>query len=236
LRFGLFNAPFQRIANVIGYFVEMEVSSPASLIVFLALFFANFVVSWIAVILVMDGSLKDAQGRQAQLDIERAHRDDSMCLWLLRGQLLWRPARRSWMNETARPVLWPPSRLANRHVPWTKPARIMRAVGRQQRPQHSAPGVRCRLPPHTGVVERMQRFPCRKEACSSERLGRTRVFGRRRRDLKKVVRPVNFAPQRDGEGLLLCAVDGEHLAAFSNSFPFKLNGQATRFISFFYYP
>jgi len=60
------------LSVAIGYVVEIEVSSATSLIVFLALFFTNFVVSWIAVILVMDGSLKDAQGRQAQLDIERA--------------------------------------------------------------------------------------------------------------------------------------------------------------------
>ena len=58
----------------IGYFVEIEFSSTASLIVFLALFFANFAVSWLAVILVMDGTLKDAQGRQAQLDIEKSGR------------------------------------------------------------------------------------------------------------------------------------------------------------------
>jgi hypothetical protein len=49
-------------------------SSAASLVVFLALFFANFVVSWIAVIFVMGGTLKDAQGRQHQLDIERSGR------------------------------------------------------------------------------------------------------------------------------------------------------------------
>jgi hypothetical protein len=58
----------------IGYYVEREVSSTASLIVFLLLFFSNFVVSWIAVILAMDGSLEDAQGRQAQLDIEKSGR------------------------------------------------------------------------------------------------------------------------------------------------------------------
>jgi hypothetical protein len=58
----------------IGYFVEREVSSTASLIVFLALFFANFAVSWIAVILVIDGTIKDAQGRQAQVDIEKSGR------------------------------------------------------------------------------------------------------------------------------------------------------------------
>lgn len=60
------------IAVAIGYGVEKEVSPTASLIVFLALFFTNFVVSWIAVIFVMDGSLKNAQGRQDQLDIEKA--------------------------------------------------------------------------------------------------------------------------------------------------------------------
>jgi hypothetical protein len=62
------------IAVAIGYVIEMEVSSTASLIVFLALFFANFVAAWIAVIFVMDGSLENAQGRQDQLDIEKAGR------------------------------------------------------------------------------------------------------------------------------------------------------------------
>jgi hypothetical protein len=62
------------IAGGIGYYVEITVSNAASLLVFLALFFANFAVSWIAVILVMDGSLKDAQGRQAQAEVERAGR------------------------------------------------------------------------------------------------------------------------------------------------------------------
>ena len=62
------------LAGIIGYYVETEVSATASLIVFLALFFANFVTSWIAVILIMDGSFKDAQGRQAQIEIERRAR------------------------------------------------------------------------------------------------------------------------------------------------------------------
>ena len=62
------------VAGVIGYYVELQVSATASLITFLALFFANFAVSWIAVIFIMDGSLKDAQGRQAQFDIERTAR------------------------------------------------------------------------------------------------------------------------------------------------------------------
>jgi hypothetical protein len=62
------------VAGVIGYYTEIEVSATTSLMVFLALFFANFVVSWIAVILIMDGSLKDADGQKAQLEIERAAR------------------------------------------------------------------------------------------------------------------------------------------------------------------
>ena len=61
-------------ADGIGYYVERQFSSALSLIVFLAMFFANFAVSWLAVILVMDGSLRDAQGRQSQVDIERSGR------------------------------------------------------------------------------------------------------------------------------------------------------------------
>ena len=62
------------IATGIGYWIEKEFSATLSLVVFLALFFANFAVSWLGVIFVMDGSLKDAQGRQAQIDIERTAR------------------------------------------------------------------------------------------------------------------------------------------------------------------
>lgn len=62
------------IAAGIGLVVEREVSSTASLIVFLALFFLNFAASWIGVILMMDGSLANAQGRQDQLDTERTGR------------------------------------------------------------------------------------------------------------------------------------------------------------------
>jgi hypothetical protein len=62
------------ISAAVGYYVERQFGSAMSLIVFLAMFFANFAVSWLAVILVMDGSLRDAQGRQSQLDIERSGR------------------------------------------------------------------------------------------------------------------------------------------------------------------
>jgi hypothetical protein len=59
------------VAGLIGYYVEKQVSATASLIVFLALFFTNFAASWIAVIFIMDGSFQDAQGRRAQMEIER---------------------------------------------------------------------------------------------------------------------------------------------------------------------
>jgi len=62
------------LAVAIGYLVEPAVSMTASLIVFLALFFANFVVSWIAVVLVMNGPLKDVQRPPAKSDIEKAGR------------------------------------------------------------------------------------------------------------------------------------------------------------------
>jgi hypothetical protein len=62
------------IASGIGYYIEKQFSSALSLVVFLGMFFANFAISWLAVILVMDGSLRDAQGRQSQLDIERSGR------------------------------------------------------------------------------------------------------------------------------------------------------------------
>ena len=61
-------------AWAIGLAVEARSSQGVSLIVFLALFFGNLAASWIAVILVMDGSLKEAQGRQSQLDIEKSGR------------------------------------------------------------------------------------------------------------------------------------------------------------------
>jgi hypothetical protein len=60
------------ISVAIGLYIEKQFSTTASLVVFLALFFANFATSWIAVIFVMDGNLKDAQGRAEQIQLERA--------------------------------------------------------------------------------------------------------------------------------------------------------------------
>jgi hypothetical protein len=60
------------LAAVIGYYVEKQAGSAISLIVFLSLFFANFIGAWIATVLAMDGSLSNAMGRQDQLDAEKA--------------------------------------------------------------------------------------------------------------------------------------------------------------------
>ena len=62
------------IASGIGWYVEKQFSSTLSLVVFLALFFANFAVSWIAVILAIDGNLKNVHGEPEQREIERAGR------------------------------------------------------------------------------------------------------------------------------------------------------------------
>ncbi len=82
------------LAVAVGYMVEPVVSMTASLIVFLALFFANFVVSWMAVVLVMNGPLKDVQGRAAKSDIEKAGQEAMTG----RGLMPW--ARQSLQRKT----------------------------------------------------------------------------------------------------------------------------------------
>jgi hypothetical protein len=59
------------VSATIGVYVERQMGSAISLIVFLSLFFANFAIAWIMTILVMDGSLKNAQGAGDQRDAER---------------------------------------------------------------------------------------------------------------------------------------------------------------------
>jgi len=59
------------LAALIGFYVQSQTSSAASLVVFLSLFFSNFAASWIATIFIMDGSLKNAWGEQEQLEAER---------------------------------------------------------------------------------------------------------------------------------------------------------------------
>jgi hypothetical protein len=62
------------VSVLVGWYVEREISATASLLVFLTMFFLNFVVSWVCVVLVMDGSLKNMKGTQEQLAVERAGR------------------------------------------------------------------------------------------------------------------------------------------------------------------
>ena len=46
------------LAALLGVYLEYAFNSAVSLIVFLGCFFANFVLSWIIVIYVMDGTLR----------------------------------------------------------------------------------------------------------------------------------------------------------------------------------
>jgi hypothetical protein len=46
------------LASLLGVYLEYTFNSTVSLIVFLALFFANFAVSWVIVIYIMDGTLR----------------------------------------------------------------------------------------------------------------------------------------------------------------------------------
>jgi hypothetical protein len=46
------------LSALLGIYLEYAFNSTVSLIVFLACFFANFALSWIIVIYVMDGTLK----------------------------------------------------------------------------------------------------------------------------------------------------------------------------------
>jgi hypothetical protein len=46
------------LAALLGVYLEHAFNSTISLIVFLSCFFANFVLSWIVVIYIMDGTLK----------------------------------------------------------------------------------------------------------------------------------------------------------------------------------
>jgi hypothetical membrane protein len=49
------------LATLIGIYIERTISSTVSLVVFLTLFFANFATSWVAVIYIMDGTLKKTE-------------------------------------------------------------------------------------------------------------------------------------------------------------------------------
>jgi len=68
--YALFVVMGAMLSATVGWYVERQTSSTVSLLVFLAMFFSNFAVSWIAVLLIIDGTLKNAQGGQEQLAAE----------------------------------------------------------------------------------------------------------------------------------------------------------------------
>jgi hypothetical protein len=73
------------LAVAVGYVVEPMMSMTASLTVFLALFFANFVVSWVAVVVVMNGPHKDMNGRETKADIAKAGQEAMAAKGLIRA-------------------------------------------------------------------------------------------------------------------------------------------------------
>ena len=56
-------------------YIERIVSPQIGTIVLLAMFFSGLVVSWIATVFVMDGSLKNFTAEREQLEAERIGRD-----------------------------------------------------------------------------------------------------------------------------------------------------------------
>jgi hypothetical protein len=60
---------------LIGSFIEGQTSPQVGTIVMLALFFTGLVVSWIATVFVMDGSLKNFTAEQEQVDAEKIGRE-----------------------------------------------------------------------------------------------------------------------------------------------------------------
>ena len=60
---------------LIGSFIEGQTSPQVGTIVMLALFFTGLVVSWIATVFVMDGSLKNFTAEREQIEAERIGRE-----------------------------------------------------------------------------------------------------------------------------------------------------------------
>jgi hypothetical protein len=54
------------VAGFIGLWVERNFGATISLIVFLSMFFANFVLGWIGTMLVMDGTLRTVPAETAK--------------------------------------------------------------------------------------------------------------------------------------------------------------------------
>jgi RsiW-degrading membrane proteinase PrsW (M82 family) len=62
-------------AVLIGTFIERQTSPQVGTIVMLTMFFGGIVVSWIATVFFMDGSLKNFYAEQDQIEAERKGRE-----------------------------------------------------------------------------------------------------------------------------------------------------------------
>ena len=62
-------------AVLIGWSVESYTSPDIGSLVMLGLFFVGLIVSWIATVLVMDGSLKNFSAQKEQLEAEKKGRE-----------------------------------------------------------------------------------------------------------------------------------------------------------------
>jgi hypothetical protein len=61
-------------AVIIGSFIERQTSPQVGTIVMLTMFFGGIVVSWIATVFVMDGSLNNFYAEREQIEAERQGR------------------------------------------------------------------------------------------------------------------------------------------------------------------
>jgi hypothetical protein len=59
----------------VGSFIERHTSPNIGLIVILGMFFASLIVSWIATVFVMDGSLRNFFAEPEQIEAERKGRE-----------------------------------------------------------------------------------------------------------------------------------------------------------------
>ena len=62
-------------AVLIGTFIERQTSPQVGTIVMLTLFFGGIVVSWIATVFVMDGSLNNFYAEREQIEAEKQGRE-----------------------------------------------------------------------------------------------------------------------------------------------------------------
>jgi len=62
-------------AVLLGTFIERQTSPQVGTIVMLAMFFGGIVVSWVATVFVMDGSLNNFYAEREQIEAERQGRE-----------------------------------------------------------------------------------------------------------------------------------------------------------------